>query len=330
MGKLEDGKKKNIFVRLLVVGMVVFLLAMVAYVFYMPGDDHAKITGGLVTLLCLAIILCLSEAFDNFSIAKIFQVSRDLKKKGEEADRLEDRNNKLFDSLISIVSTTQNQAQAQNSTIVQGDYHAAPVRPATDQEIAAAAEDKVEPTRPDSVAGGATEDGRVAAAVAGRLNVAPEEAHTRKIDWRKLENLAIEKHSTKFSSRSLLVMYDVKLVSQFSGVDPISDEMPVFDGFAKDGDREIFMEVRNSRAFGPGFRSNLYLKLSKIYHYRASRRVDAYLDLLLVNSSFDNYSEYSQERLYRDFSPALSSGLLRIYKIDFTDDDIEACVKQVA
>lgn len=305
--------------------MIIFLLAIVAYAFYMPGDDHAKITSGLITIICLAIVLCLSEAFDNFSIAKIFQVSRDLKKKDDEVAHLEEKNNKLFDSLINIISVTQNQTQAQNSTFVQGDYHAAPVRPATDQEIAAAAEEK---TRPDSAAGiPVAEDAAIIEAPAEQTDVAQEEAPTRKTDWRRLENLAIEKHSSKLSSRSLSVMHDVKLVSQFSGVDPISDEMPIFDGFVKDGEREIFMEVRNSRAFGPSFRSSLYLKLSKIHHYRTSRRVDAYLDLLLVKSSHDNYNEFSQERLYRDFSPALSSGLLRIYEIEFTDEDIEACLK---
>jgi len=87
------------------------------------------------------------------------------------------------------------------------------------------------------------------------------------------------------------------------------------------------MEVRNSKSLGVSFRDDLYVKLSKIYHYRNTRKVEAHMDLLLVKSPSDKYNTLSLERLYDHFAPAMNENLLKICEIPFTDEEIEACRK---
>jgi hypothetical protein len=323
--KLENAKNKSFFVRFLIVTLVLFIAAMITYAFYMSGDSRAKISGGIITLLCLAIILTLSEVFDNFSIAKIFEVSRESKKKDSEIKTLEEKNEKLFDYLVNL-SVSQKQSQAQNSTFVHGHYHAAPVRAATDEEVEAANQVKADQVSVTS-AGTTAADSVDSASSTGNDNVAQPEPTIAPLDWRKLETLAIDKHIQRIASGQISVIRDAKLVSQFSGVDPISTARPIFDGFAKDADKEIFMEVRNSKSIGLSFRDDLYVKLSKIYHYRNTRGVGAHMDLLLIKSPSDKYNELSLERLYDYFSPAMTENLLKIYEIQFTDEEIESCRK---
>lgn len=321
----ENIKNKGLFVRSLIVVIVFFIAAMIAYAFYMPGESRAKISGGIIALLCFMVILSLSEIFDNFSIAKIFEVSRESKKKDSEIKVLEEKNEKLFDYLVNL-SISQKQSQAQTSTFVHGHYHAAPVRAATDEEVEAANQVKTEQAPVSSGRDSAAESGGNDSATTNGDATQPEQA-IRSLDWRKLEALAIDKHVKRIASGNVSIIRDAKLVTQFVGVDPISTARPIFDGFARDGDQEVFMEVRNSRSIGVSFRDDLYVKLSKIYHYRNARKVDAYMDLLLVESSSDEYNPSSLERLYDYFAPAMNRGVLKVHTIAFTDEEMAACRK---
>jgi hypothetical protein len=326
--KLENENNKSFFVRFLIVVLVLFIAAMIAYAFYMPGEYRAKISSGIITLLCLAVILSLSEAFDNFSIAKIFEISRESKKKDSEIKTLEEKNEKLFDYLVNL-SVSQKQSQSQNSTYVHGHYHAAPVRAATDEEVEAANQVKAEQASVTSP-GTTTAESSGSDSATTNDNAAHPERTIAPLDWRKLETLAIDKHIQRIASGHISVIRDAKLVSQFSGVDPISTARPIFDGFAKDLNREIFMEVRNSKSIGISFRDDLYVKLSKIFHYRNTRKVEAHMDLILIKSPSDKYNESSLERLYDQFAPAINENLLKICEIAFTDEEIEACRKSSA
>ena len=323
---LENAASINWFVRALVLAMVAFLLVMASVAFYGPGAEHARLTGGVITVLCLAAIIALSEAFDNFSLGKLLQISRSLKKKEGEAAALDQKNERLIGLMFSNFSAEQNQAQ--NSINVHGDYYGSPVRSASASEAADATDEKVDQSQSTTDATHTPVEAAGSSIPAPATTTPQPSAASREINWGRVENLAIEKHLPLTASSNISVMRDVTLASQFNSVDPISDKMEVFDAFAKNGAQEIFIEVRNARSFGPSFRANLYIKLSKIRHYCIARRVDAHLDLLLVKSDFDNYNQKSQELLYRDFSPALKAGLLQIHEIPFSREEMESCFNQ--
>lgn len=74
-------------------------------------------------LIIIFLILILSESFDSFSIGKIISISRKLKEKNDEVEKLESKNSQLLSQVISL---TTNQNQVQSSKQIFGDYYERP------------------------------------------------------------------------------------------------------------------------------------------------------------------------------------------------------------
>ena len=295
---MEDRKKTPWFVRVLIVLFCGLLVAMISYKFF-STDPKAEISGGIVTLLCLVLVLVLSESFDNFSIGKIIEVSREVKKKEKEVEKLEQKNEKLFTHLISISST---QFQNQSSTNVYGDYHAAP-------SVQAASELEVQEKQANTSDSTTTD----------------QETQPARINWEIAEQIALARHAANSSIPQVEVIQNAKLVTHFHGVDPISSIQPIFDAYARCGEKEIFIEFRNFRSIGMMFRDHLYVMLSKLHHYRIAKRVDANLDLVLIKIPGEEYSSNSFSRLYEYFGLSISSGLLKIYEIELSEEEVLRC-----
>jgi hypothetical protein len=114
-------KEPNYFTRTLIVIFCVCLATMVGYNFYvMPS---AILKNGSLILIFIILILILSESFDSFSIGKIILISRKLKEKEKEVDKLEQKNSQLLNQLISVTNT---QNQKQSSKQIFGDYYEKP------------------------------------------------------------------------------------------------------------------------------------------------------------------------------------------------------------
>lgn len=110
--------KSNIFVRVMLVLLVLLLACMIGYSFFFV-EPKGTITPELISLIIIMVVLVLSESFDNFSVAKLLSISREVDKKDAENQYLEERNDKIMSQLISI-STCQ--SQTQSHTNVYGDY----------------------------------------------------------------------------------------------------------------------------------------------------------------------------------------------------------------
>lgn len=121
--------KSNIFVRALLVLLVLLLACMISYNFFYV-EPKGSITSELISLIIIVVVLVLSESFDNFSVAKLFSISREVEKKDAENQVLEARNGELLSQLISISTN-----QSQSNTNVFGDYvESAKEQKATNQE----------------------------------------------------------------------------------------------------------------------------------------------------------------------------------------------------
>jgi hypothetical protein len=267
---------------------------------YLCVEPRGDITGGIVTLLCLLLLLVLSESFDNFSVGKLISISREVKKKEKEVEKLEQKNDHLLSQVISISNT---HSQNQSHTNVYGDYHATP----TVQK--ASATDVQEKQSADAV------------------SAAPQSEVSRETtNWRKAEEIALAKYLQQHSIHPSNAIIEAKLVSHFQGIDPISSMQPVFDAYIKEADHETFVEMRPETYTPMTFRDRLYVMLSKINHYRTARRVEAHLELLLMNlPSEEARTPNSLNRLLESFDPAIASGLLRINQIQFTVEEAASC-----
>lgn len=299
----NSDKKENWFVRGLIIVLCLLIVAMIAFSYFWI-EPRGEINSGIITLLLVLLVLVLSESFDNFSVSKLVSISREVKKKEKDVQILEKDKSELLSQLITI-SSTQNQTQ--QHTNVYGDYHAAKgatVERATEQEVQAKESDEQE-----------------------RSNSTPRTKY--RIDWRKVESYAMKKYIAKKGIHSSNVIPEAKLVTQFHGIDPVSNHQPIFDGYYKDDDKEIFVEFRPNRGMHMMLRERIYMMLSKINHYQNVKGVNTHLDLVWMNVPDEEPRARATERFLQDFEPAIASGLLRISEIDISQDEINDCKREV-
>ncbi|MCQ8860077.1 hypothetical protein [Plesiomonas shigelloides] len=296
-------KKENWFVRALIVLFCLLLASMIGFS-YFSVEPKGQINSGIITLLLLLLVLILSESFDNFSIGKLISITRESKKKEKEVQKLEKEKSELLNQLITI---SNSQHQTQQHTNVYGDYHAgkgASVERASEQEVEAKVSD--ERSRVSEVSG-------------------PE----FRIDWRKVELVAMRKYVTQKGIHAANVITEAKLVTQFHGIDPISNYQPIFDGYYKYDDKEIFIEFRPNRGLHMMLRDRIYIMLSKLNHYKNVNGASVHLDFVWLNIPEEENNHRNSDRFMQDFEPAIASGLLRINEIEITKEEMDSCKREV-
>lgn len=298
MSKSEE-KGASTFVRVLI-SIFCFLLAAMVLFNYVVVEPKGEINNGIVFLLFLLLVLVLAESFDNFSLGKLVSITREAKKKEAEVQTLEKKNSALLSQLISI---TSNNTQNQSHTNVYGDFHApAPtVTKASDEEV------EEESNNTEQL------PSRYEASTSTRISY----------NWREAEKLSLAKYLEKKKLHQSNVITEAKLTTQFHGVDPVSNIQPIYDAYYREHDNEVFVEFRPNRGMPIMYRDRLYVMLSKISHYKATKNVDAHLELVLMNVPEEESSRIgSFDRILESFEPAIASGLLRVSEIDFNEQEL--------
>lgn len=300
-----ENNNRNWFVRLLIVTFCLFLGSMVVYRFFYT-DPKAEISGGLLVLLAFVLVLVLSELFDNFSVGKLVMMSKSLKEKEVQASELKKENVELRNHLISISTSV---SQRQTSTNIFG----LPDNFVDALTVRQAAHDEVEEKKKE-------DDPLSSSQTLGCLS-------SNKFNQDKRTEQAISRFVSQQNLQSFNLIREAKLSTQFSGIDPISDTTPIFDGYINAVDSEVFIETRPLRYASFLFRDRLYVMLSKIHHYKSIKKTNIYLALLVLTRLHEeaNYrnDEYYLEKLQREFEPAITSGLLRIYTINITQEELQ-------
>lgn len=302
---MEAPTKSNWFVRVLIVAFCGFLGTLVVYRFFYV-DPKAEISAGLLVILAFILVLVLSELFDNFSIGQLVTVSRELKRKEDEATLLKEENSELRGHIVAI---STNISQKQTSTNIVG----LPTNLADMLTVRKAAPEEIEKKNIEE---------QPAPPTTADTPARPE----RSFDRSKAEDLAISKFVAVNNLQAFNVIRDAKLSTQFSGIDPITDTTPIFDGYLNTSDSEVFVEVRPSSFTSLMFRDRLYVMLTKLHHYKTIKKANVYLALLLMDQP-----EYSSrpasvylDRLQREFGPAIASGLLRIHQTEFSAEEVQS------
>lgn len=293
----SENKEGSTFVRVLISIFCILLTSMLLFN-YVWVEPKGEINNGIIILLFLLLILVLAESFDSFSLGKLISVSREAKKKEKEVQTLEKKNSDLLSQLISI---TSNNTQNQSHTNVYGDYHAPPtVTKASDEEV----EESKNSEQPTAI----TEPSTPVRII---------------YNWREAEKLSLSKYLTTKKIHQSNVITEVKLTTQFHGVDPVSNIQPIYDAYYRHGEDEVFVEFKPNRGMHFMFSDRLYVMLSKISHYKATKNVDAYLELVLMNTPEEDTSRNGGfNKMLEQFEPAIASGLLRVSEIDFNEQEL--------
>ncbi|WP_022959702.1 hypothetical protein [Spongiibacter tropicus] len=293
----SEMKETSTFVRVLISIFCLLLAAMVIFN-YVWVEPQGELNNGIVFLLFLLLVLVLAESFDNFSLGKLLTISREVRKKEKEVQTLEKKNNDLLSQLISV---TSNNTQNQSHTNVYGDYHAPPtVTKASDEEVEESKSSEQPPARVES-------------STPTRVSY----------NWREAEKLSLSKYLASKKIHQSNVITEAKLTTQFHGIDPVSNIQPIYDAYYRDDDHEVFVEFRPNRSIPFMYRDRLYVMLSKISHYKTTKKVNAYLELVLMNTPEEEPSRNGgSDRLLEYFEPAIASGLLRISEIEFSEQEL--------
>ena len=314
----EQLDSPNYFVRILIGMLSLFIAVMVGYRFF-ATNPRAEISSGIVTLLCMLIVLILAESFDNFSIGKLLSFSREIEKKEKEVEKLEQEKAHLMVQLISIASNqNQNQNQAATNVFTSPAF----VSRATEPEIEAK---KTDETVSQEIIP-KDEECAVPESAVSATPPAPAEVEPPRVrfNWGKAEEIAFTKYFGARALQTLEIIREVKLTERDKAFDPISSLPIVFDAYFRDGTSENFVEFKPART-SLMFRDRLYVMLSKIYHYRLSNNSAAQLDLVIIKMPSESERVGVTERILRDYVPAIASGLLTVHYVELSEEEAESC-----
>lgn len=306
----NNTNEPNRFSRTLIVVLSIFIAGLISANFFYFNEPKGVFTNGSLVLIGILTILVLAEIFDSLTLGKFISLKRNYNEKKEELTDVKAENEKLRSQIISI-ATSINQSQS-NTNIIGGtndkliDKLITYVIQANKEEVAQKKEEEKEDKSPikDEI-----------------------ETPRRRIDFSKIENDAIDKYLSVVNISPTQILKEVKLAHRIKDLDPVSNSDFIYDGYIED--TETFIEVKLNRISAITFRDRLYSMLTKILYYRAAKKVDASLTLILVNIPEEQQINRNMgERLTVEFDPAIKMGLLKIDYFNITEDKINEYYKE--
>ena len=113
-----ESKQPNTFVRALIVGLVLSLSTLAFFNFFWR-EPPFEISTGLLALLALIVLLCLSEAFDHLTFGTVLSLKRKVEEEKASKETLRQDNRDLRSQLVTMLTSFQ-QSQVDNT------FHAPP------------------------------------------------------------------------------------------------------------------------------------------------------------------------------------------------------------
>lgn len=302
-----ETKKPNWFVRILIILLCILIVGLIYFNFFWTCPP-AHISSGLLVLVAFLTILVLSEAFDNFSLGKLLSLSRTVSQKETQNKELRKENSDLRNQIVTI-STSISQKQVNSTFVLSAELaKMLSVRqadgPEKKQKQAEAEEEETTTTTSTT-----------------------EQPQRKFVSSAMYEEVALPKFLLSEGLSQLPIVRDAKFTRQFQQIDPVSEYSPIFDGYLKTVDTEIFVEMKFKSRSITMLRERLYLMLSKINHYRTIKQVNAYLFLVLIIRPDEDQAVGFFERLQKEFEPAITNGLLIIREVEISVEENDKILK---
>ncbi|MFM1771938.1 MAG: hypothetical protein RLZZ71_1080 [Bacteroidota bacterium] len=306
-----ENKKTKLHLRTSVIIMCIFIAALICFNFCW-SNPPAQISDGLIALVAFLTVLVLSETFDNFSIFQLVSLSRNVKETTSKNQELTKENMELRNQIISI-STSINQKQI-NSTFILSDELA--------KMLSVRQADEPEKQQKQIETEQEAEQETVNSTKSNPLT--QETTASRFINPRRYEVIALPKFLAEEGLSQFSIIRDAKFTNQFQQIDPVSEFSPIFDGYIKTIDTEIFIEMKIKNRSMILLRERIYLMLSKINYYRNIKRINAYLFLvLIIRPGDEEHNELYLEKIKKEFEPAIANGLLRIREVEISIEEYQ-------
>lgn len=267
-------------------------------------------------------VLALAEIFDNFSIGNIITLNRQYKNKEKELERSEKENRELRLQLTNVFSNIN----ANHNTNIFGSSSESlsrllSVEKAEPEEIEKKIEEEVKEHTPEK-----HDENEVQTKM---------DFISRRRVFQGIENLLLARYFEKNNIKQEQICTQIKFSEGFVDTDPIMERNVIFDAYYKEPwDEEVFVEMCMSNSLP--MLDRFYLLLSKVYHYRTVKKLQAKLVLIIPAISEKNVVDLSlrglganKERLFKYFAPAIKNNLLKIEELEVSDADIEKIKKEI-
>ena len=299
---MSENKKLSIGT-ILALSMTAVLLVGLIVCSFIFSSQKFIISGSIITLVCLLLILVLSNSFDNFSVGKILTISREANENKEKIKSLEKEKSEILLKLINL--NLQSQSSSTNINIGQQDNKNDITVENLNSEEKAQKAKEIEEDHED---------------------ISKEKTIHKRLDRDKFKNMILRKYFGLSKNNSIL--REVKVVEQFQDIDSVSNKPVYFDAYLKEENNEIFINIRKGKLPSIMFHDTLYVQLNKILAYQKIKNNNTQLLLLIAREKESNNDRYDYN-IERFFEPAKKIGLLNLVYVEYDKTEYESCLIEI-
>ena len=312
----EENPKKLSWWQVLLLILTALLIVGLILVNFLCSENRFVITGSIVTLICLLIVIVLSNSFDSFSIVGIFNLRREVKENKEKIDKLE---NLMFQSLTNNIRIVNNSSskiemdsadeeeikeEEQQQELMLQSQHADPVGLEV-QRMDSADKEKIKEEEQQQEE---------------KEKMGETRIPRQRLDREEFAKLLLRKYCEK-NHQSGNLLYDMKISDTF-----ISNRSVSFKAYIKDDEKELFIDTFQASAFSFLMsHDRIYVKISKILNYRSVKNTNAKMVCLIGKPDFEQ-ERFNVSKLQSDFLPAISNNLRDIVLISYSQAEYDDCL----
>lgn len=317
----RDLKTKALTLSKITMVFLFAIMAVIALVAFFAGEPKYSISGGIICILGLMLFTVFSDSIEDFSIANLITLKKEIKTKDNEVSKLSSENTELRTQLTSIVSASIHNQNLNNVVLGFGDSFLkyARVEQVKEEETASA-------TSVDASA-----DTDLTNPTNNESSDRPSSSFLRTQFFRYAEPLLLSKYAALKEIPNEQVQKHVRFSNYLDTKDPIMEHRAVFNAYIKRPLEEVFIESAYLNANVNAY-YRWYYMISLILQYAKTNQKSAKLVLLtprlppsvetqIFNGPFRRNLERDIERVRNNFQPAIQNGFLEIVVIDFTEDE---------
>lgn len=276
-----------------IITFVIFVIVLL-YSFF---NERHNISKEMLLLSIFLLVISVGLAYDKISVTKILQFEKEIKNKKEEADEYKSRYDTIAKEFSAVLRLSQKQIVANynnngNSTSINWD--ACNKEEKEDSEITSESQESEVKSK------------------------SQEQVSKNKVNYPEIEKKIWE---TYISNLVEFNEDSVKRDISISLTDDVSRSYAIFDYYYKLNDVEYFVELKLINRVKNYFhiRGDIEKKLNIINQRKKQNGINIKLNLVLgyTNDTKDSEIINIITRINKDFSPAITSGILGIEPIKF-------------
>ncbi len=282
----KDNKSREIgfIISLILISLLISGLIIVAFLF---SENQFVITKSIITLLCLLVVLVLSNSFEHIHFGKWFELSNQVKEGNEKITQLKESNDALYAKIVNM-SFQNTQAGTVNNY-----YQLKETDPSIQQK------EQEEEQKSNTV-----------------------HKHNKRLDIKLYQNLILDKYfGTGLKDKLQRNMSLVEEASQ--PLDKISIREVSFDALLEENNKLLFIDVIKGQAYS-FYYDRVYVKLNKILCYTRATKKEAQL-ILLIPKELEDVKDNRDTFFLKNYAPAIQNNLLKIEYVEYSKAEYDSC-----